>query len=141
MTTVHARVDFGVEGVPGWTRVLHFHPPNEGDARVVNLRDPAVRAAIAAGDDTMVRIDRATEWGNPYRISAYKERETVIEQYRLALWARVVDGEAGLVEKLAALHGKLLACWCAPARCHGDIIRQAAAWAYRRLQTQREATT
>ena len=28
-----------------------------------------------------------------------------------------------------ALHGKPLACWCAPLPCHGQVLARAAAWA------------
>ena len=38
------------------------------------------------------------------------------------------------MEKLAALKGKRLGCWCAPGPCHGEVLVAAAEWA---AETQR----
>ena len=87
-------------------------------ARVVHLRD-APRDAI--------RIDRRTAWGNPFRIGPDGTREEVIAKYRDNLWKRIHAGNIDL-DALAALHGKDLACHCAPLPCHGDALAEAAAW-------------
>lgn len=96
-----------------------------------------------------VRIDRATKWGNRYThrkdIAARRQdttyveggREAAIEAYRQDLWRRIKAGEVTL-DELANLHGKTLACWCAPRPCHGDVLVRAAAWAYAQL-AQRDA--
>jgi len=90
---------------------------------VVNLKHQP--HAVAQG---AVRIDRRTRFGNPYRIGRDGTREQVIERYRLWLWRRIRAGEVSL-EELAALHGKTLACHCAPLPCHGEVLARAAAWA------------
>ena len=84
-----------------------------------------------------VRIDRRTKWGNPYRIGP-ATREEVIEHYRVELWRRIRTGEVRL-EELAALHGKTLACHCAPLPCHGEVLARAAAWAASVLAARRAA--
>ena len=79
-----------------------------------------------------VRIDRRTKWGNRFRIGQHGTRDEVIALYRAELWRRIRAGEVSL-EALAALHGKTLACHCAPKPCHGEVLARAAAWAARRL--------
>ena len=82
----------------------------------------------------VVRIDRATRWGNPYRIGPDGDRARVIERYRADLWRRIRAGEIALAD-LAALDGRDLACWCAPLPCHGDVLARAAAWAASEIAT------
>ena len=100
---------------------------------IVNLKhDPD---AIAKG---AVRIDRRTRFGNPYRIGRHGTREQVIALYRAELWRRIRAGEVSL-EELASLHGKTLACHCAPLPCHGEVLARAAAWAASVLAARRAA--
>lgn len=90
-----------------------------------------------ARDDTFeVYIGRPSRWGNPF---THKDgtraeyvvgtRDEAVERYRAWLWAEIRDGRIELSE-LAALRGKTLGCWCAPARCHGEILAAAAEWAH-----------
>ena len=91
---------------------------------VINIRHD--RSVLA--DPDVVRIDRATKFGNPYVIGRDGSRAEVIEKYREHLWREIHAGHVS-VEDLAALHGKRLACWCAPEPCHGDVLAAAARWA------------
>ena len=100
---------------------------------VVNLQHHP--DAIAKG---AVRIDRRTKWGNPFRIGKHGTREEVIARYRAELWRRIRAGRVSL-EELAALHGKSLACHCAPLPCHGEVLAHAAAWAASVLAARRAA--
>ena len=83
-----------------------------------------------------VRIDRRTEWGNEFVIGRDGTRHEVIALYRAELWRRIREGEVSL-EELAALHGKTLACHCAPLPCHGEVLARAAAWAAAQLVSRR----
>lgn len=56
-----------------------------------------------------------------------------IERYRRHLWAEIRSGRLPL-DRLAALDGKALGCWCAPAPCHGEVLAAAAAWAAAQLR-------
>ena len=98
---------------------------------VLNLRriagDTSAEALLRRG---IVRVDRATKWGNPFRIGRHGSRIEVIERYRRDLWRRIRAGEVDL-DELAALDGRDLACWCAPSPCHGEVLSRAAAWAAR----------
>ena len=97
---------------------------------VINIRHD--RSVLDEPD--VVRIDRATRWGNPFVIGRDGSRAEVIEKYRTRLWRDIRAGRVGL-DELAALHGKRLACWRRPTRpCHGDVLAAAARWAAGRLR-------
>ncbi len=102
---------------------------------VINIRHD--RSVLREPD--VVRIDRATTWGNPYVIGKDGSRAEVIEKYRVRLWRDIRAGRVGLGE-LAALDGKRLACWCAPEPCHGDVLAAAARWAAGRLRRSGSVT-
>jgi hypothetical protein len=86
-----------------------------------------------------VYIGRPSQWGNPFSHKRGADafvvgsRDEAIEAYRRWLWKRIeIEGET-FVRALAELHGKTLGCWCAPKRCHGEILVAAAAWATRKI--------
>jgi hypothetical protein len=64
-----------------------------------------------------VYIGRPSIWSNPFVIGKDGSRDDVIAKYETWLL-----GNRKLVDQLAALAGKDLVCWCAPARCHGDVL-------------------
>ena len=66
-----------------------------------------------------VRIDRRTEWGNPFEMPADGDRATVIANYR----DHYLPHKPTLLANLHALVGKVLGCWCAPEACHGDVLK------------------
>ncbi len=95
----------------------------------LNLRDRNVWIAVQKGE--AVRIDRKTDWGNPFPLGDSNdpvERREVLERYRSYL-ADAIDSGKVDVDRLARLDGRKLACHCAPAACHGDVLSQAASWA------------
>ena len=97
---------------------------------VINIRHD--RSVLDEPD--VVRIDRATTWGNRFVIGRDGDRAEVIAKYRAWLWREIGDGRIGLAE-LAALEGKRLACWCAPEPCHGHVLAAAARWAAEQLRS------
>ncbi len=95
----------------------------------LNLRERSAFDALRSGK--AVRIDRKTDWGNPFPLRDRNdpdERREVVEQYREYLAAAIDSGKVD-IDKLARLDGKQLACHCAPQACHGDVLSQAATWA------------
>lgn len=64
-----------------------------------------------------VFIGRPSPWGNPFIIGKHGDRDTVIQMYRDYLAAN-----PSLLAQLPTLAGKTLYCFCAPQRCHGDIL-------------------
>lgn len=61
------------------------------------------------------------EWGNPFVIGVHGTRDQVVEYYEKWIRDRMTR-EPELREKIKGLHGKTLACHCAPKRCHGEVL-------------------
>lgn len=83
--------------------------------RVVNLRRTG---------DYDVYIGRAGHgqsgyFGNPFNDGT---RESNIERFRTYFLERV-ESDPVFRSRVLALKGKRLACFCAPLRCHGDVIK------------------
>ena len=68
-----------------------------------------------------VRIDRTTEFGNPFLIGIHGDRHQVLEKYRVYFYTRLLTDKVFL-GKVLTLKGKVLSCWCCPLDCHGHII-------------------
>jgi hypothetical protein len=68
-------------------------------------------------------IGRGSDWGNPFYISKTCDRETSIRKFRQHLWRT-----PSLMQRLPELRGKQLLCFCAPEKCHGDVLVAALAW-------------
>lgn len=64
-----------------------------------------------------VYIGRPSIWGNPFVMNKDGGRDEVIDKYEQ--W---IKNQPRLLEKLSELRGKVLGCWCAPLRCHGEIL-------------------
>ena len=82
--------------------------------------DNLIRWAEAEGK--YVRIDRRSEWGNPFEIPGDGDRATVINSYA----HHYLPHKPSLLAKLGDLRGTVLGCWCAPEPCHGDVLAGAA---------------
>lgn len=68
-----------------------------------------------------VYIGRPSKWGNPFQIGRDGSRDDVVDKYRAYILAK-----PELLGQLPELRGKDLVCFCAPARCHGDVLRELA---------------
>jgi hypothetical protein len=80
--------------------------------KVVSMRAHAIKNLQA------VRVDRASQWGNPFLPTGEGDRDRICDLYELyAQWRLTVDPHW-----LDELKGKNLACWCAPKRCHADTL-------------------
>ncbi len=88
-----------------------------GETVVVNMRRHTAVIEWAKGEGLFVRIDRRSRWGNPFIIGRDGTRDDVVAAYRGHLAAN-----PDLLERLPELRGRALGCWCAPARCHGDVL-------------------
>jgi hypothetical protein len=86
------------------------------------------------------RTGEPGRWGNPFShrpsrvagVTAVATREEAIARY--AEWLREqIEAERITLVELAALHGRVLGCWCAPELCHGEVLERASAWAAERL--------
>lgn len=54
---------------------------------------------------------------NPYSVKALSSNEAAVSAYCQHLLS-----EPGLLARVLLLRGSLLACWCAPAPCHADVL-------------------
>ena len=92
-----------------------------GPIRIVNKHQSA-RAGVYVG--------RPTLFGNPYRVQS-ETREQAVQQYRAWLrrqWQRggaVKEALRALARAYIERDELTLLCWCAPRRCHAEVIREA----------------
>lgn len=88
-------------------------------ARVVNARTAAGwDVYIGRGSDPSSghRLS-AQRWGNPFPIARFGKRGSMLRYFRH------LEYTPGLIGRIRTeLAGKVLACWCKPAPCHGDVL-------------------
>jgi hypothetical protein len=135
-----ARTDGGQETLPEHTWNTHVYQPQihlentmseteqqllhqwETTSRgiVINMsRDGHPRLwAWAQDNGVAVRIDRRTEWGNPFEIPGDGDRAAVLAAYL----THYLPHKPSLLTRIGELRGKILGCWCHPERCHGHIL-------------------
>lgn len=90
------------------------------------------------GDQGGVYIGRGSPLGNPFPIEGANTRDIVIEKYQDWLNQKIKDCDPTVCDELNRLvniahqtgHLKLK-CFCAPQRCHGDIIKDVILTAWR----------
>ena len=94
--------------------------------QVLNIRHlPGFQEHRPAIPDDAVYIGRryardrlpASKWANPFSIRREADREEVIATYE-----RWLQLQPHLTDALHELRGLDLVCWCAPLRCHGDLL-------------------
>lgn len=65
-----------------------------------------------------VYIGRPSAFGNPFVIGKDGDRDDVIRKFEQYL----LKDEALMARAKKELKGKVLGCFCAPQKCHGDIL-------------------
>lgn len=68
-------------------------------------------------------------FGNPWKIGK-DDRDEVIDRYERYARERL-ETDPEWRRRVRDLHGRRLFCWCAPARCHADVLVQLAAELHR----------
>lgn len=68
-----------------------------------------------------IYIGRPSKWGNPFFLVHENDRQMVLDKYRE--W---IMKQPHLLASLPELKGKILACWCSPKVCHGDVLAELA---------------
>jgi len=93
-----------------------------GKCVVANIREGFDIALLAWATTTerLVRIDRKTDWGNPFEMPDDGERAEVIGKFSKFY----LPYKDGLLARIPTLRGKVLGCWCHPEECHGHIIAE-----------------
>jgi hypothetical protein len=89
--------------------------------RVLNKRDTGTRGEY---------VGRPSPLGNPFKLECESDRDLVIARYEVWLRERIAARDKRVCNELNRLYdiardtGLLeLVCWCAPKRCHADVIR------------------
>jgi hypothetical protein len=85
--------------------------PQQNTPRVLSRRHDGWAEAVYVG--------RPGKWGNPFKIGRDGNRDEVIALFEE--WITQGDGRY-LLDDLAELRGRDLACWCAPDPCHADVL-------------------
>jgi hypothetical protein len=90
-----------------------------GGTVVANMHQETDRALLAWArkTDRFLRIDRQSDWGNPFELGADGDRDTVCDSFEIFF-----PRKFSLHNRLDELKGKVLGCWCYPQRCHGDHL-------------------
>jgi hypothetical protein len=90
-----------------------------GGTVIANMHQDKDRALLtwARKTDCFVRIDRSSDWGNPFEMGDDGDRDTVCDSYEIFF-----PRKFSLHNRLDELKGKVLGCWCYPARCHGMYL-------------------
>jgi polyhydroxyalkanoate synthesis regulator phasin len=90
-----------------------------GGTVVANMHQDSDRALLhwAKSTNRFTRIDRSSDWGNPFEMPADGDRDTVCDSYEIFFRRKF-----SLHDPLEQLNGKVLGCWCYPKRCHGDYL-------------------
>lgn len=77
-----------------------------------------------------VYIGRPSKWGNPFtHIPAGTTAQFVVKnrEEAVAKYKEWILNQPELVKQVKAeLKGKILACWCSPQACHGDVLAEIA---------------
>lgn len=86
------------------------------NVKVISVRDGAPHDAYIGRYNKSWNLAES-KWKNPYKLVRESDAETVLRKYR----AHVLS-QPELVESLPELDGKVIACWCKPKPCHGDVL-------------------
>lgn len=104
--------------------------------RVVNIYPDRVTGRTEPYDVYIGRAGHGQDgyFGNPFTISEYGSREASLAKYEPYFLDRV-EHDLEFREKVLALKGKILGCFCPPEKCHGHVI---AAWLDQEPQKKEE---
>jgi len=75
-----------------------------------------------------VKVDRSSYFGNGFVMKNESERDQVCDLYKQWFYDELYDSamqaELSFLNNIIIKYGKLnLFCWCAPKRCHAEVIK------------------
>lgn len=96
--------------------------------RLINLNSTSETDFVYIGRAVSEYGLQASALGNPFTVEEYG-REGAVEMYRRWLWEHIEAGDGDVLSALSALdEDSVLACWCMPEACHGDVVMAAWEW-------------
>lgn len=71
-----------------------------------------------------VYVGRGSKWGNPFshQTGTRARWKVATRDDAVAAYEQWLRDQPHLLDALDELRGKTLGCWCAPRRCHGDVL-------------------
>ena len=91
-----------------------------GETVVANIKTDTHLIAWAIRTGKYVKVDRNTDWGNPFRIGDDGNRDDVIRKFA----EYYLPHKDGLQAAIPSLAGKVLGCHCAPQGCHASVLAE-----------------
>lgn len=88
-----------------------------GFAVTVNQKTMKNLCKYAQENGIFERVDRFSDWGNPFEMNKDGNRDKVCDSYEVYF-----DLKKSLHDRIESLQGKALACWCHPERCHSHHL-------------------
>lgn len=92
---------------------------DQGETIVVNQKTDLATIRYAESKGLYIRADRFSDWGNPFEMDKDGTRDEVCDNFK----NHYMPFKRSLLNQLYKLKGKALGCWCAPLRCHCDILK------------------
>jgi RNA recognition motif-containing protein len=106
--------------INGSSRSVMMNATESVDSTLGNEQKTRVVHCKKANYD--VYVGRPSVWGNPFVIGRDGDKADRIRKYRA--W---IMGQPELVARAKQeLRGRVIACWCKPEACHGDILAEIA---------------
>ncbi len=108
-----------IESIP-WskTELVRKKAVESGRSVTANQKEDLRLIAWAQEQGLYVRIDRTTDWGNPFIVDEDGNRDEVIQNFD----EHYLACKPSLQRRFDDLRGKVLGCWCYPDSCHGDVL-------------------
>lgn len=91
----------------------------KGETVVINMNKHLKVLKYAEDKGIYVRIDRFSDWGNPFILDEDGSRDEVCNWFE----ENYFPYRKSLHKKLHNLKGKVLGCHCYPNRCHGETLK------------------
>lgn len=93
---------------------------NSGNIKIVNIKkEKDVKIDLYIGRANSYLNLPQSKWANPFVMHNEGDRIRVLELYE-----EHIRSKPDLMNALVELKGKTLGCYCAPKRCHGDVLIQ-----------------
>lgn len=115
----------------GWTpdQLARKASAEAGECVVANMRDDGsgrdrrvdeALLAWAEAESRFVRVDRKTDWGNPFEMPGDGDRALVVGKFSKFY----LPHKPRLLADTPGLAGMVLGCWCHPEECHAHVIAE-----------------
>ena len=91
----------------------------ESETKIINLKSGDAYDIYIGRQNNSLRYGSLREsfFENPFRLLKDGPGPVVLKKYR-----EHIIKKKGWKEELEKLRGKILACWCKPGPCHGDVL-------------------